>query len=195
MLRNGWRRSAAIHPAIRNPASPALVFERAVLRKQCSAVHCLGGSIGSSSCQERPYDPSGFVGHCDTDQSRGLRYSRLRIQFAVRVCVSATRLRIAVAPTTRSLRKYPSPILVIRPNRSLPLDKFCRGTNPRKAANWRPDRKSVNWRGTLTLSASKLDPISHANLFGRTRRSRAVDGVTVARRWWGQMPRRTTKGN
>ncbi len=79
-----------------------------------------------------------------------LRSSRLRIQFAIRVCVSATRLRIAVAPTTRSLRKYPSPILVIRPNRPLPPDEFCRGTNPRKAANWRPDRKS---EGSVTEAA------------------------------------------
>lgn len=60
-------------------------------------------------------------------------------------------LRIAeVAPTTRSFRRYLSPIFDIRPRRSLPPDEFCRGTNPRKAANSRPDLKTD---GSDTLAA------------------------------------------
>ncbi len=45
-----------------------------------------------------------------------------------------------VAPTTRSFRKYRSPILVIRPRRSLPPLEFCEGVSPSQAANSRPER-------------------------------------------------------
>lgn len=41
----------------------------------------------------------------------------------------------AVAPTTRSYRRYLSPILVMRPNRSLPPLELCRGVSPSRAAN------------------------------------------------------------
>jgi hypothetical protein len=44
-----------------------------------------------------------------------------------------------VIPSTRSRRRYRSPILEIRPSRSLPPLDRCNGVNPRDAANWRAD--------------------------------------------------------
>ena len=39
-----------------------------------------------------------------------------------------------------SLRRYLSPILLMRPSRSLPPLDFCSGVSPSQAANCRPER-------------------------------------------------------
>ncbi len=47
---------------------------------------------------------------------------------------------VAQAPTARSLRRWRSPILVMRPSRFLPPVELWHGVRPRKAANSRPTR-------------------------------------------------------
>jgi hypothetical protein len=49
----------------------------------------------------------------------------------------------AVMPTISNLRRYLSPIFVIRPSLALPPVECWRGTRPSHAARWRPDRNSV----------------------------------------------------
>ena len=60
-----------------------------------------------------------------------------------------------VMPMTRSLRRYWSPILEIRPRRSLPPLEFCKGVSPSHAANCRPD---WNWVGSVTVAARAVAP-------------------------------------
>ena len=82
----------------------------------------------------------------------GLRSSRPRTQVPVADGLLSARRTTEVAPTTRSRRRYPSPIFDIRPRRSLPPEEFCRGTRPRNAANWRPVLKTPG-SGTLAARA------------------------------------------
>jgi len=54
-----------------------------------------------------------------------------------------------VAPITRSVRRYRSPIFEMEPSRSFPPLEFCRGTRPSHAANCRPDLKC---EGSVTVA-------------------------------------------
>lgn len=58
-----------------------------------------------------------------------------------------------VAPTTNSILRYRSPILVMRPSRSLPPLEFCEGVSPSQAANSRPER---NCPGSATDAANAV---------------------------------------
>lgn len=60
-----------------------------------------------------------------------------------------------VAPITRSFLRYRSPILVMRPSRSLPPLEFCDGVSPSQAANSLPER---NCPGSATDAASAVAP-------------------------------------
>src|SRR5580693_8251977 len=82
----------------------------------------------------------------------GFFAKRLRIQAARGVAfVRADRIT-AVAPTTRSVRRYPSPIRVISPIRSLPPELCVIGVKPSHAANSRPEENS-DMSGTEDVSA------------------------------------------
>ena len=67
--------------------------------------------------------------------------------------LSAARRMTDVNPITSSFLRWPSPILEMRPRRSLPPEEFWRGTSPKKAANSRPER---NRFGSVTEAASVL---------------------------------------
>lgn len=85
----------------------------------------------------------------------------------------------AVAPTTRSCRRYRSPILVMRPKRSLPPLELCRGVSPSQAANCRPDE---NWLGLVTDAASAVAPIGPMPGIVARRRARSSFLCRAARR-------------
>ena len=87
----------------------------------------------------------------------GLRSSKLRTQAPVADVFMPARRMTEVAPTTSSLRRYPSPILQMRPRRSLPPEEFCLGTRPRNAANYRPFLKTA---GSDTLAARAVAVIT-----------------------------------
>jgi len=70
----------------------------------------------------------------------GLRASKaMRLGSAASGFLFACRTT-AVMPTTSSLRRYLSPIFVMRPSRSLPPLDFCYGVSPSQAANCRSER-------------------------------------------------------
>src|SRR5271170_6984061 len=96
----------------------------------------------------------------------------------------------AVAPMTSSRRRYLSPILLIRPRRSLPPLEFWSGVRPSQAANWRPD---LNCPGSVTAAAKAVAPIGP--IPGMVARSRTGSdaGPTDHRRQRNARPARSCR--
>ena len=99
-------------------------------------------SVGLFAGEHRPDDPCGFVSHRHSDHPCQVPLEQGADPGRSRQIAGSDRRITAVAPTTRSLRRYPSLFLEIRPSLSFPPEEFCRGTRPRKAANSRPERNS-----------------------------------------------------
>jgi len=79
-----------------------------------------------------------------TETRRAGRALEQRVDPGKGRCLGAPRRSItAVMPTISNLRRYLSPIFVIRPSLALPPVECWRGTRPSHAARWRPDRNSV----------------------------------------------------
>lgn len=86
----------------------------------------------------------------------GLRASKATSRGSAVSGLRFTRLMSDVMPTTSSVQRYLSPILVMRPSLSLPPLECCRGVRPNQAANSRPER---NWLASVTDAASAVAPI------------------------------------
>lgn len=54
-------------------------------------------------------------------------------------CLSPRFVMTAIAPCTKSVLRYLSPRLLIRPNRGFPPVEYCLGTNPSQAAKSLPE--------------------------------------------------------
>ena len=135
-----------LYHLVESAISRALMFPR--------SPHIDAGTVATRDRQYSPRTRTAqttrailFARATDTRRA-GRRLRRLSAHSARGVVRLRAKRMTAVAPTTRSRRRYLSPILEMWPRRSLPPLEFCLGTRPSHAANCRPD---LNCKGSVTV--------------------------------------------
>ena len=113
---------------LRQPQAPR------ALRRRCRS------SVDPAVRHQRPDDPRHLVGQRDRDQHARLPGQHARQPGSAGAPLTAAALAAELAPRISSRRKLRSPILVVRPSRSLPPLECWRGVSPSQAAKSRPRR-------------------------------------------------------